>query len=410
MIERKEYMDWLKRWQGQQLIKVVSGVRRCGKSTMFSMFKNELLKQGVTKEQIISINFEDIDYEDLTDYRTLYAYIKERLLADKMNYIFLDEIQHVVNFEKTVDSLFIKNNCDVYITGSNAYFMSGELATLLSGRYVELKMLPLSFKEFCGGLDEARQALTKAQKFNLYVQNGSFPYTLRLNNSSENTEYLRDIFNSILLKDVVARLKIGDVKTLENITKVLMDSIGSGISANKIANTLKSAGKSADAKTVERYIRGLTDSLLMYEAPRYNIKGRQYLTTLSKYYTVDTGLRNLLVKKADADIGHLLENIVYLELLRRCETVCVGKNDNSEVDFVTFNGEQTAYYQVAATTIAPETLKRELSAFKNIADNHPNFKNIADNHPKYLLTLDEVFAEADYDGIKKLNVIDWLLQ
>ena len=381
MIERKEYMDWLKRWQGQQLIKVVSGVRRCGKSTMFSMFKNELLKQGVTKEQIISINFEDIDYEDLTDYRTLYAYIKERLLADKMNYIFLDEIQHVVNFEKTVD-------------------MSGELATLLSGRYVELKMLPLSFKEFCGGLDEARQALTKAQKFNLYVQNGSFPYTLRLNNSSENTEYLRDIFNSILLKDVVARLKIGDVKTLENITKVLMDSIGSGISANKIANTLKSAGKSTDAKTVERYIRGLTDSLLMYEAPRYNIKGRQYLTTLSKYYTVDTGLRNLLVKKADTDIGHLLENIVYLELLRRCETVCVGKNDNSEVDFVTFNGEQTAYYQVAATTLAPETLKRELSAFKNIAD----------NHPKYLLTLDEVFAEADYDGIKKVNVIDWLLQ
>ena len=400
MIERKEYMDWLKCWQGQQLIKVVSGVRRCGKSTMFSMFKNELLNQGVTKEQIISINFEDIDYEHLTDYRTLYAYIKERLLADKMNYIFLDEIQHVVNFEKTVDSLFIKNNCDVYITGSNAYFMSGELATLLSGRYVELKMLPLSFKEFCGGLDEARQALTKAQKFNLYVQNGSFPYTLRLNNSSENTEYLRDIFNSILLKDVVARLKIGDVKTLENITKVLMDSIGSGISANKIANTLKSAGKSTDAKTVERYIRGLTDSLLMYEAPRYNIKGRQYLTTLSKYYTVDTGLRNLLVKKADTDIGHLLENIVYLELLRRCETVCVGKNDNSEVDFVTFNGEQTAYYQVAATTLAPETLKRELSAFKNIAD----------NHPKYLLTLDEVFAEADYDGIKKLNVIDWLLQ
>lgn len=398
MIERKTYMDWLCRWREHKVIKVVSGVRRCGKSTIFSMYKDLLLKQGVAEAQIISINFEDIDYEHLTDYRALYAYIKERLLPGQMNYIFLDEIQHVSNFEKAVDSLFIKDNCDVYITGSNAYFMSGELATLLSGRYVELKMLPLSFKEFCSALQNS--AMTNAQKFNLYLQNGSFPYVARLEGSREKTEYLRDIFNSILLKDVVARVKISDVKALENITKVLMDSIGSSISANKIANTLKSTGKSADAKTVERYIKGLTDSLLMYEAPRYNIKGRQFLTTLSKYYTVDTGIRNLLVKKSDSDIGHLLENIVYLELLRRCETVCVGKNDDSEVDFVTFSGGQTAYYQVSATTLAPETLKRELAPFKSIAD----------NYPKYLLTLDEVIAEADYDGIKKVNVIDWLLQ
>lgn len=399
MIERKKYMDWLRRWHGKQLIKVVSGVRRCGKSTMFAMFKKELLAQGVDAGQIISINFEDIDYEYLTDYRALYAYIKEHLLPDKMNYIFLDEIQHVANFEKTVDSLFIKENCDVYITGSNAYFMSGELATLLSGRYVELKMLPFSFKEFCGGLEGEAAGLSKAQKFNLYLQKGAFPYTVQLNSITETTEYLRDIFNSILLKDVVARLKIADVKTLENITKVLMDSIGSSISANKIANTLKSAGKAADAKTVERYLRGLTDSLLLYEAPRYNIKGRQYLTTLSKFYTVDIGLRNLLVKKADMDIGHLLENVVYLELLRRAETVCVGKTDDSEVDFVTFTNGQTAYYQVAATTLAPETLKRELAPFKSIAD----------NYPKYLLTLDEIFGEANYNGIQKLNVIDWLL-
>jgi len=280
---------------------------------------------------IIAINFEDIDFEHLTNYRLLYEYIKPLLLPDKMNYVFLDEIQHVDQFEKAVDSLFIKPNVDVYITGSNAYFMSGELATLLSGRYVELKMLPLSFKEFCSGLDN--QELSKSEKFNLYTQIGSFPYITKFQHGKrESREYLRDIYNSILLKDVVARLKITDVTNLENITRFLLHNIGNKVSPTKIANTLKSQNKNVDQKTVTKYIRGLTDSLLIYEAVRYNIKGKQFLSTGSKYYTVDVGLRNMLVKGKDSDVGHILENIIYLELLRRGYSVYVGELDDGEVD------------------------------------------------------------------------------
>ena len=399
-IERKEYLDWLVRWREQQIIKVVSGVRRCGKSTLFAIYRDWLLSQGVDERQIIAINFEDIDYEHLTGYRALYDYIKGLLLPDRMNYIFLDEIQHVEQFEKAVDSLFIKDNCDVYITGSNAYFMSGELATLLSGRYVELKMLPLSFREFCSGL-RSGAAQTNAQKFDAYLRMSSFPYALRLPGTGrEVQEYLTDLYNTVLLKDVVARARIADVTSLEAVTKFLLHNIGSRVSATKIANTLKSAGKGVDQKTVDKYMRSLTDSLLIYEAARYNIKGKQYLSTQSKYYAVDVALRNTLVKGAASDIGHILENIVYLELLRRGERVFVGELEDGEVDFVTVGPEGTVYYQVAATTLDEEVLKRELAPLQRIAD----------NYPKLLLTLDEVFATADYDGIQKRNVLDWLLE
>ena len=399
-IERKEYLDWLVRWREQQLIKVVSGVRRCGKSTLFAIYRDWLLSQGVDERQIIAINFEDIDYEHLTGYRALYDYIKGLLLPDRMNYIFLDEIQHVEQFEKAVDSLFIKDNCDVYITGSNAYFMSGELATLLSGRYVELKMLPLSFREFCSGL-RSGAAQTNAQKFDAYLRMSSFPYALRLPGTGrEVQEYLTDLYNTVLLKDVVARARIADVTSLEAVTKFLLHNIGSRVSATKIANTLKSAGKGVDQKTVDKYMRSLTDSLLIYEAARYNIKGKQYLSTQSKYYAVDVALRNTLVKGAASDIGHILENIVYLELLRRGERVFVGELEDGEVDFVTVGPEGTVYYQVAATTLDEEVLKRELAPLQRISD----------NYPKLLLTLDEVFATADYDGIQKRNVLDWLLE
>ena len=237
LIERTEYLEWLKRWREQQIIKVVSGVRRCGKSTLFEIYKNWLISDGVEKNQIISINLEDIEFENLTNYRALYDHIKAMLIPDKMNYIFLDEIQHVDSFEKAVDSLFLKDNCDVYITGSNAYFMSGELATVLSGRYVELKMLPLSFKEFCIGLDDL--TMTTAQKFNRYVEYGSFPYIIKFRSTrKEARDYLRDIYHSVLLKDIVARLKISDVTTLENITKFMLHNIGNIVSATKIANTL----------------------------------------------------------------------------------------------------------------------------------------------------------------------------
>lgn len=398
-IERTEYLEWLERWKEQQIIKVVSGVRRCGKSTLFEIYKDWLKNNGVGNEQIISINFEDIDFEQLTEYHSLYNYIKERLIPNKMNYIFLDEIQHVQQFEKAVDSLFLKENCDVYITGSNAYFMSGELATFLTGRYVELKMLPLSFKEFCAGL-KGSQALSNAQKFNLYLKRSSFPYLTKYQNTDrEVNNYLRDIYNSVLLKDIVARLKIADVTTLENVTKFLFHNIGNIVSASKIANTLKSQGKGADQKTVDKYLRGLTDSLLLYEAQRYNLKGKMFLSTNSKYYAVDITLRNMLVKGSESDIGHILENIVYLELKRRGFNVYVGQLDDGEIDFVAVKDNDTIYYQVSATVLDENTLKRELAPLRKVQD----------NYPKYLLTLDEIFGSADYDGIKKINVLDWLL-
>lgn len=398
-IDRPEYLDWLNGWKEKQIIKVVSGVRRCGKSTLFDIFKDHLKENGVDSSQIISINFESIDYEPLSDYHVLYEYISDRLTPDKINYIFLDEIQHVPQFEKAVDSLFLKENCDVYITGSNAYFMSGELATVLTGRYVELKMLPLSFKEFCTSVDNS-EMLNNAQKFNKYLTQSSFPYLSKYQNTERETnDYLRDIYNSVLLKDIVARLKISDVTTLENVTKFLFHNIGNPVSVAKIVNTLKSQGKGADQKTIGKYLHGLTDSLLLYEAPRYNLKGKMFLSTNSKYYAVDLTLRNMLVRGKDTDIGHILENIVYLELKRRGYEVYVGQFDDIEVDFVALKGEETAYYQVSASTLDETVLQRELAPLRKVRD----------NYPKYLLTLDEAFGTADYDGIKKLNAVEWLL-
>lgn len=397
-IERKAYLNWLLRWKEQPIIKVISGIRRCGKSTLFRIFQEHLLKQGIRHEQIISLNFESLEYEELTDYRKLYQYITERLLPDTMNYIFLDEIQHVEHFEKAVDSLFIRENCDVYITGSNAYLMSGELATLLSGRYVELKMLPLSFAEFCSGFS-TEETLSNGELFDRYLTYSAFPYILRFGlKPQEAREYLLDIYHTVLLKDVVARLKVSDVTMLENITKFMLHNIGNLVSSTKIANTLKSQGTRVDQKTVDKYLRGLTDSLLLYEAGRYNIKGKQYLSQQHKYYAVDIGLRSALVRGRDSDIGHILENIVYLELLRRGHQVYIGQLGEGEVDFVTIDPEGIVYYQVAATTLEEATLSRELAPLRKIKD----------NYPKYLLTLDEVFGDADYEGIQKRNVLKWL--
>ena len=400
IIKREEYLNWLIRWKERQIIKVVSGVRRSGKSTMFEIYRNYLLQNGVDARQIIAINFEDVEYEHLTNYRALYDNIKALISPDKMNYIFLDEIQHVEAFEKAVDSLFLYQNCDVYITGSNAYFMSGELATLLSGRYVELKMLPLSFKEYCLGLAGEAGDMTNADKFIKYMATGSFPYALKYSlDDNESKEYLRDLYNTVLLKDIVKRLRISDVASLESVTKFLFHNIGSKVSATKIANTLKSAGKGIDQKTVDKYIKGLCDSLIIYEAPRYNIRGKEYLSTQSKYYCVDIALRNMLVRGKDSDIGHILENIVFLELKRRGFDVYVGQIDGLEVDFTAIGTDGVMYYQVAASTIDEDVLKRELAPLRKASD----------NYPKYLLTLDEIFGTADYEGIKKMNVIDWLL-
>lgn len=409
-IDRKEYLDFLIKSKDKQIIKVVSGVRRCGKSTLFEIYKDYLLKNGVEKIQIISINFEDMDYEELTDYKKLYEYIKSKMLTDKKNYIFLDEIQHVDKFEKVVDSLFIKENVDLYIiTGSNAYFMSSELATLLSGRYIELKMLPLSFKEYYKAKleyeklekKENRILKTLMQYYNEYIVNSSFPYTLQLENNLKNIyEYLSGIYNSVLLKDIVARLKIVDVMRLESVVKYIFDNIGNLTSISKIANTLTSMGRKTDIKTIEKYIKGLVDSLLIYEVSRYNIKGKEFLSTLSKYYVSDLGLRQMILGNRNIDMGHILENIIYLELLRRKCNVYVGQFDKNEIDFVIINSNEVEYYQAVLTVLDENTLKRELAAFKNIKD----------NYPKYLITLDDVLPNADYEGIKVVNALEWLLE
>ena len=408
-IDRKEYLDFLVKSKDRQIIKVVSGVRRCGKSTLFEIYKDFLLENGVEKNQIISINFEDMDYEELTDYKKLYEYIKSKMIGDKKNYIFLDEIQHVDKFEKVVDSLFIKENTDLYITGSNAYFMSSELATLLSGRYIELKMLPLSFKEYYQAKleyekmeqKENRISKTLIQYYNEYIVNSSFPYTLQLDSDLKNIhEYLSGIYNSVLLKDIVARLKISDVMRLESVVKYIFDNIGNLTSLSKIGNTLTSMGRKTDAKTIEKYIRGLTDSLLVHEVGRYNIKGKEFLSTLSKYYVADLGLRQMILGNRNIDMGHILENVIYLELLRRKGNVYVGQFDKNEIDFVVINSNEIEYYQVALTVLDENTLKRELDAFKNIKD----------NYPKYLITLDDVMVNTDYDGIKVINALEWLLE
>lgn len=319
-----------------------------------------------------------------------------------MTNIFLDEVQHVAQFQKTVDSLFLRENCDVYITGSNAYFMSGELATLLTGRYAELSMMPLSFKEFCEGLEDERRTLTLAEKFNLYISLGSFSYVLKYQYGlREAREYMAGIYNTILLNDIVRRLKVADVNMLEDITRFMLFNIGNRTSPTTIAHTMTSRQKKIDPKTVDRYIRGLTDSLMLYEARRYNIRGKEFMSTINKYYAADIGMRNMLVKGSSSDIGHILENIVYLELKRRGYEVYVGQlGPDGEVDFVAMMDGKNSYYQVAETTLSQEVLVRELAPLQKISD----------NFPKYLITLDELFGEMDYEGIQKVNALKWLLQ
>lgn len=405
LIPRNNYLDFLIRNRDLKIIKVITGVRRCGKSTLFTLFKQYLLANAISKEQIIDINFESIDFDNLLDYKALHQYILDKTTSDKMHYIFLDEIQHVDKFERVVNSLFLKNNLDIYITGSNAYFMSGELATLLTGRYVELNMLPLSFKEYVYGLEilESKNTINKltlAEKYNLYINNSSFPFVINIMDRPESiNEYLQGIYNTILVKDVMTRLRVNDVKILESITKYLFANVGSLLSPRKIANTMTSAGIKVDPKTVERYLQGLQDSLLIYKANRYNIKGKELLKINSKYYIADVALRYLLTGNKGTDTGHMLENIVYLELIRRGYKVYAGELSNGEIDFVVENKNGTEYYQVSETTLDPNNLNRELAPLQSIKD----------QYPKYLLTLDEITPEADYNGIRKLNVLKWLL-
>ena len=393
MIERAEYLEKLKKWKDKDLIKVITGIRRCGKSTIFDLFIDYLKSCGINDEHIISVNLESPEYK-FNDYMELYNYVNEKITDNDDYYVFLDEVQNVFEFQKAVDGLYIKKNVDVYITGSNAYLLSGELATLLSGRYIEIKVLPLSFKEYKDYLNvEGDEKL-----YLKYVNNSSFPYALKLDSEDEIDAYLDSIYNTIIVKDIVTRKKIADTSMLKSVTEFLFSSIGSAMSVKKIADTMTSKGRSISVHTVDSYLESLTESFIFNKVSRYDIKGKQYLETNEKYYATDVTMRYALLGRKNLDVGHILENVVYLELIRRGYKVYIGKVDDNEVDFVVENKDGRIYFQVAYTTRDENTLLRELTPLQKIND----------HYPKYILTMD-LDPKTDYDGIVKMNVLDWLL-
>ena len=400
MIERPIYVNQLASFKDTSLIKVVSGVRRCGKSTLLELYRRYLLENKVQQKQIIEINLEDADFRHLLTPYTLHDYITSRLLPKKMNYIFLDEIQNVTGYEKTVNSLVTKKNVDLYITGSNAYMLSGELATFLSGRYVEIHLLPLSFREYLSAFRGRGQLSRRYQDYLLY---SSFPYTLELaareDGKKQIRNYLSGIYNTVLLKDIVTRKKVADVMILESMVRFLFGNIGCETSTKKIADTMTSAGRKISVHTVENYISALTDSFILYKTGRFDIKGKQYLKTGNKYYLVDPGLRCFLLGSQIGDEGRVLENVVFLELRRRGYEISFGKIDNTEVDFVAVKDGKPVYYQVALTTREQSTLEREIKPLNDIKD----------HYPKYLLTLDDD-PIAVYNGIQRINALEWLLE
>lgn len=395
-IERKEYLGKLIAFRDKHVIKIITGVRRCGKSTLMELFQDYLKSRGVLEEQIVAVNLEDYDFYELRDPKKLHTYIKEHLVQGKMTYIFLDEIQHCEEFPEVVDSLHIKKDVDIYLTGSNAKMLSSEIATLISGRYVEISMLPLSFKEYVLSTGSTSEL---ARKYTAYLETSSFPYALQLaGQPRELRDYLDGIYNTIVVKDIAQRNKIPDPMMLESVLRFIFDNIGNQLSTKKIADTMTSNGRKIDVKTVEKYLKALMESYIVYQAKRYNVKGKQHLKTLEKYYAVDIGLRYLLLGTSSSDVGHILENIVFLELLRRGNEVFIGKIDDLEVDFVAMDGKQITYYQVAASVRDEKTLARELASLEKIAD----------HYPKIILTLDED-PQADYNGIRRINALDWLM-
>lgn len=405
MILRKEYLNQLITWQDEQVIKVVTGIRRCGKSTLLRQFQEHLLQNGVTPAQMISINFEDLDFEDLLNYKALHQYIKEHLCPDKMTYIFLDEIQKVDSFQKVVDSLYIKENADVYITGSNAYLLSGDLATLLTGRYVEISMLPLSFAEFqeCTGVT-GEKALAE------YTRYGGFPYLSQMERTDEKVHtYLEGIYNTVVVRDIEDRQnrkqndpdkrKINDITLLKTIARYLASVVGSPVSVRSVTDYLISSGRKVSPNTVDDYMQALQESFIFYPVERFDIVGKQLLKANRKWYMVDLGLRNHILPRRQYDLGFSLENIIYFELVRRGYTVHVGRSGDTEVDFVARKQGVLSYFQVTADMTNEETFKREIRPLQAIRD----------NYEKVILTLDHL-TPGNYEGIKVIHALDWLNQ
>lgn len=405
MVIRKNYLDKLILWKDHDIIKVITGIRRCGKSTLLMQFQDYLKDNGVMDEQIISINFEDLKFEALLDYRSLYEYVESKILPGKKMYIFLDEIQKVSGFEKTVDSLYIKENVDVYITGSNAYMLSSDLSTLLSGRYVEISVLPLSFKEVY-----EEKGGDKEEVFNQYLKYGGFPYLMNMPLDVEQINmYLEGIYNTVIIKDIEERenrkhldsnkRKITNIVLLKSIAKYLASAIGSIISVKNVTGYLTSTGRKVSSSTVDDYMEALRESFIFYPVERFDISGKKILKTLNKWYIVDLALRDHMLPKETYDLGFSLENTIYFELLRRGYRVNIGKTESSEIDFVVQKNNEIIYYQVTASMVDQTTFERELAPLRSIKD----------NYKKIVLTLDK-FTQGNYDGIEVVNAIDWLLK
>lgn len=405
MIERTNYIEKLLGWKDEQVIKVVMGIRRCGKSTLLRQYQDALRQRGVSDEQIISINFEELENEPLLDYHALYDHIKARLCGGRMTYIFLDEIQKVPFYEKAVDSLYVKENTDIYLTGSNAYMLSGDLATLLTGRYVELSMLPLSFGEYCRAV-----GCTGEAALNEYMRYGGMPYVAAMDKTPDKADtYLEGIYNTVIVRDIEdrqarreadpAKRKVTDIALLKSIARFLAGSVGSPISIKSVSDYLISGGRKVSPNTVDDYMEALRESFVFYPVERFDIVGKQMLRANKKWYIVDLGLRNHILPRSNYDLGFSIENIVYFELLRRGYQVNIGKYGAAEVDFVARKRDEIAYYQVTASMTAPETFEREMRPLRSIRD----------NYEKTVLTLDR-FSTGNYEGIRVANIIDWLTQ
>lgn len=405
MIERTNYIEKLLGWKDEQVIKVVTGIRRCGKSTLLRQYQDALRQRGVSEEQIISVNFEELENEPLLDYHALYDHIKARLCGGRMTYIFLDEIQKVPFYEKAVDSLYVKENTDIYLTGSNAYMLSGDLATLLTGRYVELSMLPLSFGEYCHAA-----GCTGEAALNEYMRYGGMPYIAAMDKTPDKADtYLEGIYNTVIVRDIEdrqarretdpAKRKVTDIALLKSIARFLAGSVGSPISIKSVSDYLISGGRKVSPNTVDDYMEALRESFVFYPVERFDIVGKQLLRANKKWYIVDLGLRNHILPRSNYDLGFSIENIVYFELLGRGYQVNIGKYGAAEVDFVARKRDEIAYYQVTASMTAPETFEREMRPLRSIRD----------NYEKTVLTLDR-FSTGNYDGIRVVNLVDWLGQ
>ena len=397
-IIRQDYVEILQNWQGKPVIKVITGLRRSGKSTLLALFINHLKNNGISENRIIHINLEHLENEHLLHYRTLHDEILRRCQSDEKHFVLIDEIQNVLDFQKAVDSLYVRDNIDLYITGSNAFLLKGNLATLLSGRFVEIPVLPLSFAEFYSVYHKKNKSDERI--FSDYLYQGSMPALIHFHNDDNNIrDYLMGVVNTVLLKDIMARLNLSSATMLETITAYLFDNIGNLTNATKIANTLTTIGNKTNTKTVSNYIQGLTDAYIFYPVQRYDIRGKKILKQQRKYYATDLGMRRIfLTSNGIRDDGRLLENIIYLELLRRYKKVYIGQTQYGEIDFIVDNVDELQYFQVALSVKDPQTFAREISSFQGISD----------NYPKYLITMDDS-REISHNGIKQIYAIDWLL-